>query len=95
MSHTVREKMVGRVVLLTVCMCVTTHGLVLQGQSRAHKETALSMSSWGGLFDAVTRFGSSTKTEALTAKSRVELGGLSISPMGELGPFEYHVLRFI
>lgn len=53
----------------------------------------LSMSTtdggWGGLFDAVTRLTgtNSTKTKSsdgvVTAKSRVNLGNLSVSPMGE------------
>lgn len=48
-------------------------------------------SSWGGLFDAITgRAGGADATSkdgaVLTPKSRVKLGDLSVSPMGERSP---------
>lgn len=49
----------------------------------------LNMVSWGGLFDGVlgrnsVAGGSKKGFDVLTPKSRVKLGDLSVSPMGEL-----------
>lgn len=71
--------------------------LVIAGNSTAlqlgtfspTRGSSVSMQSWGGLFDAVTkgaRGGTvSNKNDGgvITPKSRVKLGDLSVSPMGE------------
>lgn len=62
----------------------------LAGQGRAlqlhtNRPTAVwSMSQRGGLFDVFTRLSATDKSGILTPKSRVGLGDLSISPIGEI-----------
>lgn len=73
--------------------------LVIAGNSNAlqlgtyspARASSVSMQSWGGLFDAVTKGARGGGTVGnkndcggvLTPKSRVKLGDLSVSPMGE------------